>query len=170
MQRLNSYSSSSTLKSKPTQLLRRMQQLLGDKATSTASSFLRELFLQRMPDNIWMILASTADTVTLEDLAALADKVMDDVVPPIAAISTPQVTTDVELLRAEVTRLKDVVTTLTQRRQPRRSPSPPPPLTPPCAGTTNALVRMPASADHLVPGQSLAVQALLASNQVAYFM
>ena len=34
---------------KPTQLLFRMQQLLGDKAASTDSSFLCGLFLQRMP-------------------------------------------------------------------------------------------------------------------------
>ena len=47
---------------KPTQLLRRMQQLLGDKAASTDSSFLRELFLQRMAGNIRTVLASTADS------------------------------------------------------------------------------------------------------------
>ena len=58
---------------KPTQLLRQIQQLLGDKAASTDSSFLRELFLQRMPSNVRMVLASTVDTVSLEELATLAD-------------------------------------------------------------------------------------------------
>ena len=45
---------------KPTQLLRRMQLLLRDKlgAGTDANSFLRELFLQRLPPNIRMVLAS----------------------------------------------------------------------------------------------------------------
>ena len=111
---------------KPSQLLRRMQQLLGDKAASTDSSFIRELFLQRMPGNIRMVLASTADAVSLEELASLADKVMDVAAPSVAAITTPQVTSDVELLREEVTRLKDIVSSFTKSRQSRRSPSPHP--------------------------------------------
>lgn len=114
---------------KPSQLLRRMQQLLGDKAASTDSSFLRGLFLQRMPSNIRMVLASTADSISLEELATLADKVMDVAAPSIAAVGTPQTTTGVEQLRAEVTRLQDTVTALTKGRQPRRSarsPSPHP--------------------------------------------
>ena len=115
---------------KPSQLLRRMQQLLGDKAASTDSSFLRELFLQRMPGNIRMVLASTADTVSLEELATLADKVMDVTTPSIAAVHPPQIVTDVELLRAEVSRLTEVISSFTSSRQPRRSgrsPSPRPP-------------------------------------------
>ena len=45
----------------------------------------------------------SADTVSLEDL-----EVMDVATPSIAAVSTLQITSDVELLRPEVTRLKDI--------------------------------------------------------------
>ena len=65
---------------KPTQLLRRMQQLLGDKvgtADMPSSSFLHELFLQRLPSNVRMVLASTDTSMDLNKLAELADKVMD---------------------------------------------------------------------------------------------
>ena len=71
-----------------------MQQLLGDKASPIDQSFLRELFLQRLPANIRMVLASTLDTTGLEDLAQLiADKVME---PTIAAVHTPHLTSEVE--------------------------------------------------------------------------
>ncbi len=44
---------------KPTQLRRRMQQFLGNKLGSADSqSFLRKLFLQRLPSNVRMILSS----------------------------------------------------------------------------------------------------------------
>ena len=54
---------------KPSQLLRHMQQLLGDKASTTDGAFMRELFLQRLPANVHMVLASTPDTGNLEELS-----------------------------------------------------------------------------------------------------
>ena len=67
---------------KPTQLLRRMHQLLGDKASTTDSTFLRELFLQRLPANVRMVLASTPEPTSLDQLATLADKIMEAVTGP----------------------------------------------------------------------------------------
>ena len=70
---------------KPTQLLRRMQQLVGDKlGTADNDSFLRELFLQRLPPNVRMILASSDSALSLDKLAELADKVAEVALPTVA--------------------------------------------------------------------------------------
>ena len=118
---------------KPTQLLRKMQQLLGDKmGATTDSSFLRELFLQRLPANVWMVLASADVSMDLGKLTDMADKVMEVAVSTLAAIpsSTATNSQDVQQLRQEVARLAELVTSLTtslRRRRPSghgRTPSP----------------------------------------------
>lgn len=125
---------------KPTQLLRRMQQLLGDKAGSFDETFLRELFLKRLPSGVQMILAS-AEGSSLEALARMADNIIDVAAPTIAAVAPlpdpiSAISKDVADLRADVARLHQMLQDLTTRpararynsgsRSPgrRRSPSP----------------------------------------------
>ena len=112
---------------KPTQLLRRMQQLLGDSVSAAEGPLLRELFLQRLPSNVRMALASSIEHKSLEELAELADKIID-VAPPNVSAITPTTPDTVESLRAEVTQLKELVSTLSSRSRSlrRRSPSPSP--------------------------------------------
>ena len=109
---------------KLTQLLNHMQQLLGDKAGAMDSSVLRELFLQRLPANIRMVLASTPDTANLENLAQLADKIVEVATPTVSAVSATHLSDEFKRLRAEVTSLRKVIeslplTTTSKRDHPR---------------------------------------------------
>ena len=106
---------------KPTQLLRRMQQLLGEKATTTDGSIIKELFMQRLPTNVRMVLAAASDKTSLEELATLADKVMEVAIPSIATVTgASQSTSEVEQLRAECDRLQRQVSALQAATGPRR--------------------------------------------------
>ena len=91
---------------KPSQLLRRLQQLLGDKAASADTSFVKELFLQRLPVNVRMVLASDT-TSDLDVLATRADRMMEIVVtPPVSSLDTVTPPAEVEQLRTEIASLR----------------------------------------------------------------
>ena len=107
---------------KPTQLLRRMRQLLRDGATAAEGPLLRELFLQRLPSNVRMVLASSIEDKSLEEIAESADKIIDVAPPNVSAITPPTPDT----IEALVKRMEELVSTLSTRsRSPRlRSPSP----------------------------------------------
>ena len=145
---------------KPTQLLCRMQQLLGDKtgAPDSDGTFLCELFLQRLPATVHMVLASTDESLTLDKLAELADKVMEVATPSVSATATPQVTTEVEQLRTEVTRLQEMVKSRNSADNQPPTPGVHLALSAPArlqiphfAGTTRNLVKSLTSVGHLAP-------------------
>ena len=125
---------------KPTQLLRRMNQLLGDNTTLN-ESVLRELFLQRLPANVRMVLAATPSGTSLENLADLADKVSEVAAPTVAGVkppaadppppSTPAPNPQYEHILAEMAKLQATVAKLTRARsrtpgRHSRRPSPSP--------------------------------------------
>ncbi len=117
---------------KPTQLLRRMEQLMGDHA-ATDSAFLRELFLQRLPSQARMVLASTDNSVSLSQLAQLADKILEVATPSsVASVdTTSSLASEVEQIRAQVSQLQETIQTLhkpsfTPKRTSSRSSSPRP--------------------------------------------
>ena len=71
---------------KPSQLLRKMQQLLGENKLE--ESILKQLFLKRLPSNLQLILASTSEAVNITQLADLADKIVEASEPAASAMST----------------------------------------------------------------------------------
>ena len=81
-----------------------------DCAWITDSTFLQELFLQRLPPNVCVVLASTSTTTSIEELAALSDKIAKVAAPTIAATSTPspspQLLEELQQLRTEVKQLQ----------------------------------------------------------------
>ena len=106
---------------KPTQLLRRMQQLLGEKAAATDSAIIRELFMQRLPTNVRMVLAAASEKTPLEELATLADKMTEVASPFVATVASPsQATSEMDDLRAEITSLRQQISALQSGAAPRQ--------------------------------------------------
>ena len=66
-----------------------MRQLLGDIPTASYRRLLRELFLQRLPSNICVVLDSVDADETLEDIAQLADKIVDISPSTVSALTPP---------------------------------------------------------------------------------
>ncbi|CAN8023130.1 unnamed protein product, partial [Ixodes persulcatus] len=108
----------------PSQLLNRIKELLAN-ATIDDTLF-RHLLLQRLPNDVRMMLAS-ADSATLEDLAKLADQIID--VSNLSGVN--QVTQPEKIpavfcssIQRRVDELTEMVSALRSSRSPHRRTSP----------------------------------------------
>uniref|UniRef100_A0A5S6QJ04 DUF7041 domain-containing protein n=1 Tax=Trichuris muris TaxID=70415 RepID=A0A5S6QJ04_TRIMR len=90
---------------KPSQLLRHMQQLLGNKTWSVDDALFRELLLQRLPSSVRMILASSIETMSVQTLAEIADRILE-VTPTTVSSVNMTVNDEVKELRQELVKLK----------------------------------------------------------------
>ncbi|XP_064463464.1 uncharacterized protein LOC135374432 [Ornithodoros turicata] len=114
----------------PTQFLRRLYQLLGDESSALDESILKELFLQRLPQTVRMILSASA-SVPLRELSELVDRIMEATpsfvnhIPTTPTHSPTPPPTLVDpysecALREEVQRLRSLVQSLTITSEPRQ--------------------------------------------------
>ena len=101
-----------------------MQQLLSGTAPGLSNgAFVHKLFLQRLPSNVRMVLASAKPDTSVEELTQKADKIVGVATPSVSAVATtpPHITAEIEQLCLEVGPLTNLVKSLTQCRH---SPSP----------------------------------------------
>ena len=119
----------------PSQLLRRMEQLLGAKQLE--DSIFKQLFLQRLPHHVQSILASSRDTMSVNQLSELADKILEVGSPSLPSVSAfaavatcnppstpmPDHTDHVQRLSQQVEKLTFQVQSLTTQLDQQRSRS-----------------------------------------------
>ncbi|KAG0417414.1 hypothetical protein HPB47_005617 [Ixodes persulcatus] len=98
-----------------------MQQLLGSTAAGLDSLLLREIFLQRLPSNVRMVLTSTGEK-DLSKLAERADALMAVATPSVATVQAEPAQPDqLHELRAEISRLANTVAALRAGHGPNES-------------------------------------------------
>ena len=101
---------------KPSQLLRRFEQLLD--GTSSDHPLIREIFLQRLPGNVRQLLsATTTDETPLSELAQKADRLMDVPTHNINTLPQQQEPHNLATLHAEFHELKQTMAAFTKRQK-----------------------------------------------------
>lgn len=112
----------------PSQLLRHMQQLLGETSTTIDGVLLRELFLQKLPSGVRMVIAAS-EHKDLTAAAELADKLVAMTPPtPMAAVQARQPLNELQEMREEIARLAETVSALHTSRRAQTITEPNTPL------------------------------------------
>lgn len=93
---------------KPTQLLRRMRQLIGTNTALVSDQLLKHLFVPRLPTQAQVVLASS-NIAELDKLAELADKIVEVVGPHVSAVNAPDDGGDIAALRKELAEMKSLL-------------------------------------------------------------
>ena len=108
----------------PSQVLRRIQQLLGDKAETMDATIMRELFLQCLPANVRMVLTPSAGALNLDRPAQLADCIVE-ASPTLTVAATESTSTNLTAQVSDFSKHLDELTfTLNNLSRCSRSPSP----------------------------------------------
>ncbi|KFD45992.1 hypothetical protein M513_13148 [Trichuris suis] len=82
-----------------------MQQLLGSSARSVDDVLFRELFLQRLPSSVRMILAPPSETVNVQTLAEITDKILEATTSPWRDLNSRPLVYKTSALTTELQRL-----------------------------------------------------------------
>ena len=110
-----------------------MQQLFGQRLDASDNPFLKELFLQRLPPHVRMVLATVDPSTDLAKLADMADKISEVAPPTVSAVQDTISGSELSQLKEEVSRLTELVATVSTSRQrygPRRTTRRPHPDSP----------------------------------------
>lgn len=101
---------------KPTQILRRMRQLVGD--TIFDPKMLRALFIQKLPPAVQGIMMTADDNTELGGMAEMADKIIEVTSPQVNKVSfserSPEPASEISQLREEVSELRQMMSTMMQ--------------------------------------------------------
>ena len=92
---------------KPSQVLRRMQQLAGGQAVD--QKLMRSLFLQKLPTSVQQIAAAVGDKVELSELAEMADSILEvtgGAQAHVSAVSENPVAVEINQLKEDMAELK----------------------------------------------------------------
>lgn len=99
---------------KPSQLLRRMRQLIGSHTALVTDGLLKQLFVSRLPKHAQAVLA-TQDSISVDKMAELADKVVDAVGPQVFSVDS---TNELSELKREITEIKQLLRGRTRESAP----------------------------------------------------
>ena len=103
---------------KPTQVIRRMRQLVGE--TLLDPKVLRTLFIQKLPLSVQQIMVTVPEEMTLENMAEMAERIMEVTTPGVNKLSVSNSeNSEVAHLREEVNDLKRMIKDLSINQRHR---------------------------------------------------